>query len=152
MASSTRSVSISKSVPSVGRVGVQNQGPVGPREAIWVLRGPRAMREDLYRGATFAVGVAEAVGARVAAAEDDDVLVLRGDLDLRVRREPGHPPVLLHEVVHSQVNATELAARYVEVATLQGADGQHDRIVLGLELLCRRVLTNVGVRAELDAL
>src|SRR4028118_2070961 len=55
-------------------------------------------------GAALAVGVAEAVGARVAAAQDHDVLVLGADLDLRVRRQPGDAAVLLHEVVHREVD------------------------------------------------
>ncbi len=98
------------------------------------------------------MGVAEAVGARVAAAQDDHVLVSGGDLDLGLRREPGDPPVLLHEVVHRRVDAAELAARHVEVAALQGADGEYDGVELALELPGSRVLADVGVRPELDPL
>jgi hypothetical protein len=84
----------------------------------------RAVGQDFDRGAALAVGVTEAVRARVAAAEDDDVLAGGGDLDLRVGREACHPPVLLHQVIHREMDAAELAARYVEVASLQGTDGQ----------------------------
>src|SRR5918997_1949664 len=70
------------------RVCVEDQGPVGPGEVVGVLGRLRAMGEDLDRGAALAVGVAQAVGARVAAAEDDDVLALGTDLDLGVGRQP----------------------------------------------------------------
>src|SRR5215213_1467926 len=136
----------------VGRVGVQDQGPVGPGEVVGALGRLRAVGEDLNGGATFAVGVTEAVRARVAAAEDHDVLAGGGDLDLRVRREARHPPVLLHQVVHGEVDATEFAARHIEVAALQGADGEDDGVELALEVFCGRVLTDVRVGTELHAL
>src|SRR5215210_519277 len=136
----------------VGWVGVQDEGPVGPGEMVGVVGRPGTVGQDFYRGAAFAVGVAEAVRARVAAAQDDDLLARGGDLDLRVGREAGDPPVLLHQVVHREMDAAELAARHVEVASLQGADGEDDGVELALELFCGRVLADVGVGAELDAL
>src|SRR5215203_52622 len=98
----------------VRRVGVQDQGPVGPGKAVGILGRTRAVSKDLDRGTALAVGVPETVGARIAATEDDDVLAPGGDLDLRIRRKSGHPPVLLHEVVHRQVDAAELASWHVE--------------------------------------
>src|SRR5215211_1198189 len=136
----------------VGGVGVQDEGPVGPGEVVGVLRWLRAVGQDLHGGAAFAVGVAEAVRARIAAAEDDDVLVCSRDFDLGVRREAGNPPVLLHEVVHREVDAAEFAAWHFEVASLQGADGEDDGVELALEVFRGRVLADVGVGTQLDAL
>src|SRR5215211_6466531 len=135
----------------VGGVGVQDEGPVGPGEIVGGVGRTGAVGQDLDRGAAFAVGVAEAVRARVAAAEDNDVLARGGDLDLRVGREAGDPPVLLYQVVHREMDAAEFAARHVEVASLQGADGEDDGVELALELFRGRVLADVGISAELDA-
>src|SRR5918998_101511 len=132
----------------VGRVGVQDQGPVGPGEVVGVLRGLGAVGEDLHGSAALAVGVAQTVRARVPAAEDDDVLVLGADLDLGVRREPRDTPVLLGEVVHREVDAPELPSRHVQVTPLQSPDGEYCSVELALELFGRRVLADVGVRTE----
>src|SRR5918997_246911 len=135
----------------VGRVGVQDEGPVGPGEVVGGLGWLRAVGQDLHGGAAFAVRVAQAVRARVTAAEDDDVLAGGGDLDLRVSREAGDPPVLLHQVVHREVDAAEFAARHVEFASLQGADSENDSVELALEVFGGRVLADVGVGTKLDA-
>src|SRR5215211_2035604 len=135
----------------VGGVGVQDEGPVGPGEVVGVVGRAGAVGQDLHGGAAFAMGVTEAVCARVAAAEDDDILVRGGDFDLRVSREAGNPPVLLHQVVHREVDAAEFAARHVEVTSLQGADGEDDGVELALEVFRGRVLADVGVGTELDA-
>ena len=71
----------------VGRVGVKDEGPVGPGEVVGGVRRAGTVGQDFDRGAALAVGVAEAVRARVAAAEDDDVLAGGGDLDFGVGRE-----------------------------------------------------------------
>src|SRR5215207_9885775 len=134
----------------VGRVGVQDEGPVRPGEVVGGLGRAGAVGQYLYRGAALAVGVAEAIRARVAAAQDYDVLAGGGDRDLRIGREACRPPVLLHQVVHSEVDAAELAARHVEVTSLQGADGEDDGVELALEVLRGRVLADVGAGAELD--
>src|SRR5215208_1931863 len=134
----------------MGRVGVQDEGPVRPGEVVGGVRRPGTVGQNLYRGAALAVGVAETVRARVAAAQDNDVLAGGGDRDLRIGREACHPPVLLHQVVHSEVDTAEFATRHVEVASLQGADGQDDGVELALEVYCGRALADVGVGTELD--
>src|SRR5215217_9530091 len=58
----------------VGWVGVQDEGPVGPGEVVGVVGRAGAVGQDLHGGAPLTMRVAEAVRARVAAAEDDDVL------------------------------------------------------------------------------
>src|SRR5215203_5660676 len=134
----------------VGGVGVQDEWPVRPGEMVGVLGRAGAMGQDPDRSAALAVGVAEAVRARVAAAEDDDVLASGGDRDLHVGREACDPPVLLHQVVHREMDAAEIAAWHVEVSSLQGADGEDDGVELALEVLRGRVLADVGAGAELD--
>jgi hypothetical protein len=49
------------------------------------------------------------------------------------------------------VNAVELAARNGEFAALQRADGEDYGVELVLQFFGRRVVTDVGVGAELDA-
>src|SRR5215213_6826905 len=117
---------------------------------VGVLGRAGAMGQDPDRSAALAVGVAEAVRARVAAAEDDDVLASGGDRDLHVGREACDLPVLLHQVVHREMDAAEIAAWYVEGSSLQGADGEDDCVELALEVLRRWILADVGVGAELD--
>src|SRR5215203_5927165 len=65
----------------VGGVGVQDEGPVWPGEVVGGIRRTGAVGHYLYRGAALAVGVAEAVRARVAAAQDYDVLAGGRELD-----------------------------------------------------------------------
>ena len=65
------------------------------------------------RGA-LAVRRAEAVGAGVAAADDDDVQA--GGEDLVGHRLAEGRPVALREVLHGLVDAAELAARHRQVA------------------------------------
>src|SRR5215208_8221190 len=50
------------------------------------------------------------------------------------------------------MDAAELAARHVEVTSLQSADGEDNGVELALEVLRGRVLADVGAGAELDAL
>src|SRR3712207_6498552 len=82
--------------------------------------------------------------------EDDYVLALGAD-GLSVYREPGHAPILLHQVIHREVDSVEVAARNGEVAARERADGDDDRVELAPQLLGSRVVTDVGVGAKLDA-
>ena len=76
---------------------------------------------------------AHAVGAGVAAADDDHVLVLR-------RRCTGRPARLLSsrllvlrvQELHGEVDALELAAGDGQVARLGRAAAEHDGVELGL--------------------
>jgi hypothetical protein len=80
------------------------------------------------RGGAVAVGGADAVGAGVAAADDDDVLALGVD---RVGAVAGDGLVLRDEEFQGEVHAGQLAAGNRQVARLFRAAGQHDGVEIG---------------------
>ena len=61
-------------------------------------------------------------------------------------------PVLLRQEVHGEMDAVELAARDRQVARLLGAAGEHDRVVVGEQLLGRQVDADMGAVVEGHAL
>ncbi len=69
---------------------------------------------------------ADAVGAGVATADDDDVLALRRDLALDVL--PERDAVGRREEVHRLHHAVELAARHGQVARHGGPDRDDDGV------------------------
>ena len=71
------------------------------------------------------MGGADAVAARVAAADDQHVLAAGGDALFRVERLSGQYAVLLRQHLHGEVDAREVASGDGEVACLRraGADG-----------------------------
>src|SRR5688572_8237218 len=88
---------------------------------------------------------AEAVRARVTAADDDDVLAVRGD-ELAVRDLITlAAPVLQGEVIHRVVDASEVAPRYRQIARLTRAAGEQHRIVVVTQT------TRGHVHADVDA-
>ena len=95
---------------------------------------------------------AEAVGAGIAAAEDDHALALRRDgLRLAVAAA-GDAPVLLRQVLHRQVNAVELAAGYGQLAGRARADGEAYGVEVAAKIGRREVVAHVDARLEADAL
>ena len=96
------------------------------------------------------MGGADAVGAGVAAADDDDVLAGGEDLVLDLLAERG--AVALREVVHRLVDAAELAAGRVEVARHRGPEGEHDGVVAVAQLAAGDVDADVHAVAEAGAL
>src|SRR5271166_1296974 len=112
------------------------------------------------RARALAHGVADAVGAGVAAADHDDVLAAGADLiadrGLGGRRLGSElardPAVALIEVVHREVHAVELAARHRQVARHARAGRQHDRVIALAQLVDLYVGAHVDAAAELDAL
>ena len=109
------------------------------------------MRDLDDRGAALAQHVAEAVRARVAAAQDRDAQALRAQLGRR-HGQAGDAPVLLHEVLHGEVHAGQLGARQRERPVALGAGGEHERVVAGAQLLERDVAADGDAEGELDAL
>src|SRR6185312_11715988 len=90
------------------------------------------------RGGALAGRGADAIGSGVAAADDDDVLVLGGDGPVRRGLGlvvAGDPLVLLRQELHRIVDAGEVAAGYVEIARPLGPAGQRDRVVFGEQRL-----------------
>jgi len=105
--------------------------------------------------ATLAMRRAQAVGAGVAAADDDDVLVLGGDGRLTVL--VGHRIAELHAVgprqeLHGLVDAVEFAARDRQVTPCGGTTREHHGVVVQPQLGHGDVDADVDVRTELRAL
>ena len=75
----------------------------------------------------------------LAAGEDRLAVVLRLAADA---------PVLLRQEVHGEMDALELAARDRQVARLLGAAREHDRVVVGEQLLGRQVDADMGAVME----
>ncbi len=135
----------------VGRRHAEHVRPRRPRVGGGAGLGrPRQDLELVHRCGALAVRCAQAVGAGVAAADDDDVLALGGD-----RR---HVEVaLLHPVApgqefHRLVDAGVLAARDREVTPRGGAAHEHDGVELLSQLRDGDIDTDVDVRPELGAL
>ena len=82
----------------------------------------------MTRQRALAVRGADAVGAGVAAAEDDDVLALGGDLveDLVAGESRWFD---CDEVLHGEVHAGQVAPGDRQVARHDGARGDDDRVV-----------------------
>src|SRR5262249_25591718 len=96
---------------------------------------------------TLSKSSAVAVGACVAAAQDDHVFALGGDFffsDCVTR----HSPILLREIVHSEMNAVQLASWHLEGTGLSCATGQDQGIKVGTQLFHRHVESHVGVGLE----
>ena len=80
--------------------------------------------------APWRIDGAHAVGAGVAAADDDDPPVEGADARLVGDVLAGHAPVLLDQEVHREVHAGELAPGHRQIARVLGAAGEHHRVVL----------------------
>src|SRR3954453_15113824 len=136
-----------------GVAATQLHGPARPRREVVGARGGRLAEQlDLrHRGRALAVGVADAVRAGVAAADDDHVLARRADPRLALAAA-GHPPVATGEVVHREVHAVELAPGNGEGARHARAGGDHDRVVALAQLVGADVDPDVDPVLEAHAL
>ena len=94
---------------------------------------------------------AQAVGAGVAAADDDDVLARGTDEALVGDGVALAAPVLEGEVLHGEVNARQLAPGHGQIARVAGAAGQHDGVEVAPQVGHRHGDADVGVRLEDDA-
>ena len=95
------------------------------------------------RFGALAMRRAQAIGAGVAAADDDHMLVLRSD-----RAATDDPilfatAVLRGQVLHREVDALELAAGHGQIARGRGPAGQHDRVEIATELIDRHLDADV---------
>jgi hypothetical protein len=111
--------------------GAQLVRPVGPGQALVFLL--RRLVEDLDLGdgpGAVAVGGADAVGAGVAAADDDDVLAVGADEVFVGDIDALHALGVGAQEVHGEVDAVVAAPGHVEVAGLLRAAGEHDGVVV----------------------
>ena len=98
----------------------------------------------------MADGGAHAVRARVAAADDENALVLGADgIRGRLSRQEA---VLSAEELKGEVNAGEFTTGNRQVACGRRADRDDDRVVRALQVLGRDVSSDFGVGLEHDAL
>src|SRR5579862_5504015 len=104
----------------------------------------------MHGDGTLAVRCAEAVGACVATAEDDDALARRAEL--RVHAITGVHLVLLRQELHREVDALQVAARHREITRLRRAAGEDDRVELAPELVALHVDADVDGGPEGHAL
>ena len=119
----------------------------GPRLVVGALRG--LLRHDLQHGHALGAltdGGAQAVGAGVAAADHDDVLVLRVDAVDRFLAVDAAGGV--RQVLHREVDAVELAPGQVHVARHGGADRHHYRVIPRTQLVPGDVLADLHAGAE----
>ena len=125
----------------VSRRGAEDVRPQRPRIVGGALiRRCRHQLELRHRRRALAMHGAEAIGAGIAAADDDDVLA--GGVD------PRHivafaVAVLLRQVIHREVHALQLAAGHVQIARLAGAAGEQDRVELAAQIGGRDVFADV---------
>ena len=136
----------------VGARGAEDVRPGGPGGLGGAVVG-RAREELplLHAEGAVAVHGAEAVGAGIATAEDDDALAGGGD-DLALGEVvAGEELVLRGEEVHREVDAVEVAAGDGEVAGVGGAAGQADGVELVHQVAGVDIDADVDARAEDDA-
>src|SRR5262245_61747201 len=97
------------------------------------------------------MGGSETVGARIAAPDDDDVLVSGSD-EFSVRDSvPFVSLLLLGQILHREVDALELAAWHLEVPGRRRAAGQDQRMKFPTEIVYRDIDADVAARPEHDA-
>ena len=116
---------IADSALLVGGGGAEDDGPLGPGVAGGAVGGRLGQEFVLAdQFGALSVGGAEAVGAGIAAAEDDDALALGGQAAFGIYGLAGVDPVLLGKVFHREMDAVEFAAGDGQVAGLGGAAGE----------------------------
>src|SRR4051812_5824510 len=96
------------------------------------------------------VGGSDTVGTGVAAADYDDVPVVREDLPLH--RVAGDNLVLLWQKLHREVDALKITAGHGKVARKLGTAREHDGVVVLEQGLRIDVHPDMLVHAELHAL
>ena len=95
------------------------------------------------------VGGAQAVGAGVAAAEDDDPLALGGDPVGDAFA--GQGAVLLGQVFHGEMHAVQFPPRHFQIPGLGGASSQTDGVVFLQQSFRRVVDAHIDAGLESDA-
>ena len=100
------------------------------------------------RGALAMAG-AEAIGAGIAAADDDDAFA--GGQNLVGDGIAFAHLVLLRQKLHGEVDALQFAAGDVEIARLLGAAGQQDGVEFAAQVFHRHIAADVRIGLELHA-
>ena len=125
------------------------QGPGGLRRALLRRHGQEFKLVDGDR--LLAMHGAEAVGAGVAAADDDHALAGGENVFARRQDIAFAAAVLLRQKFHGEVNALQFASGDAQVARAFGAAAEQERVEVAAQVVDRDVLTDVGAGHELDA-
>ncbi len=111
---------------------------------IWRLRQQFELR---HRTRTLTVAGTQAIGAGIAAANDDHVLA--GRHNLVGNRIALTNAILLPQKLHGEMDALELASRHVQISRLLGAARQQDCVEFATQVLHRDVAAHMRVGLEL---
>src|ERR1035438_3176427 len=130
----------------------QLHGPERPRGGRRAIVGRFGQQLELGdTGRALAMTRPQAIGAGVAAADDDHALA-GGQDGLGFRHRVAFvAAVLLRQKLHGEVNAPQVAAGHVEVARMFGAAGEQDGIELLAQILHWDIAAHLGAGLELDA-
>src|SRR4051812_23183060 len=134
----------------VGGRHAVHEVPLRPRVVLGATVG--WARHDLelrHAGRTLTVNRAEAIGAGVAAADDDHPLAM--DVDGRRVDVAFLHPVGQRQVLHRLMNSGQLSPRDRQIARRSGTAGQHDRVVRREQHFDVDAVTDWRPRSELGA-
>src|SRR4051812_27551151 len=92
---------------------------------------------------------AQAIGARVAASDNHDVLA--GRKNLAGDAIAFANSILLGEKIHGKMDSLQLAPRHGEISSPFGATGEQDRVKFFSQILYRYALADMRIGTELNA-
>src|ERR1051326_8256884 len=95
---------------------------------------------------------AQAIGARIAAPDDDHTFAGSENLDCRIDHVAMAALVLLRQEFHGKMNSLQLAAGNFEIARSFGAARQHNGIEVAAQIFDRDVAADFRIGDELYAL
>ena len=134
----------------VAGCSLEGARPVGPG-VLRIFGAFRRTGHNLYlrdAAAALTMGCADAVAARVAAADDEHVLVFGGDALIGRKLHAGEDAVLLREEFEGQVHAPKLTTRNGEVARRRCTGGDDEGVILRI----LRIFRILRIISKLDAL
>ena len=128
------------------------QRPVRPgQQLVLLLRRDRHDFELGHGQRALPDRGADAVGAGVAAADDDDMLRAGEDRLVALHRLAADAAILLRQEFHREMDARKIAARHRQIARLLGAAGQNHRVVIVKKRLRLDVDADIDADMEFDA-
>src|SRR5208337_3111883 len=94
----------------------------------------------------------EAIGAGIAASDNDHALAGRQNLRFRFDGIAQIAPVLLRQELHREMDSFQLASGDIQIARLLGSAGEHSRIEIAEQILYRDILAYLRAGNEFHAL
>jgi hypothetical protein len=105
----------------------------------------------MHGSSLLAMRRTQAIGAGIATPQNNNALACRKDFFCAVQPIPSAALVLLGQVVHCEVDALQLAARYRYIAVSFGSHCEQHRVVIAHEFVSRYGRSDVNVGPELDS-